>query len=605
MKDLFKNKKYSKKWVRRDSYINSRTQYIKSSFLVSHNIWGVYYGVIYMLIDVANSLVYIGQTIRTLRDRFKDHLRYPSNKFLKKAFDRYNYTLKIQKITASAEQICTVKGEFIMKIIRKCENLKELNQAEKEEIRSYKSCVKDYHSIINGKIIPLHGYNVDRGGRGRYPSYGPTHPLYLQIEEKPLIELIKKGYFRNEIAHEFNVSGDTISKRVYDLWHKKGIKNLQDAREFFGSKELYKFRKNMRIKNAHHMKRILKKYHIFLGRKTVKKYLEDDLTAEEIDEIVLPELVYRGYSSLKIGEMIGLPDSHAIATRFQEILEMKYIEAKDFYYFRKRIIPLIREGYYMKKIIYHFNRDFKNQNAPIIKSGKKAIYSAFRRIWKSEYRQFKKISLEIARWNTDPKARNRAQFTHFFNYLRRLYVFYPNINMELLKLLEDSNLTVKEIDASFLKYMIGKNSSLEEIASKLDYSYKKTRRWIKYILKISYRVARDKYYWKSKILKLIKQLKINHLIKNIASKLKESPHTIRGAITRLWDKEYEKLGGLHPLFRYLKKIHQDHELIEILIREGYNEEDLMIELGVSENELINELKKMGYRNIDEAKIRLK
>ncbi len=71
--------------------------------------WQNYYGVIYRLIDTANGLVYIGQTIRTLRDRFKDHLKYPSNKFLKRAFNRYNYNLKIQKLSISAKQICTIK----------------------------------------------------------------------------------------------------------------------------------------------------------------------------------------------------------------------------------------------------------------------------------------------------------------------------------------------------------------------------------------------------------------------------------------------------------------------------------------------------------------
>lgn len=197
---------------------------------------------------MANGLVYIDQTIRDLKSRFKDHLQYPNNKFLKQAFNRHNYNLKIQEITTSAEQICTTKEEFKMVVIRKCLNLTELNLAEKEEIKRYNSCIQDHHSIINGKIIPLYGYNVDRVGRGRYPSYGLTHPLYLQIKEKPLIELIKKGYFRNEIGHEFNVSGATISRRVYDLWYKKkGIKNLADAREFFGGTELYNFRKKIKL----------------------------------------------------------------------------------------------------------------------------------------------------------------------------------------------------------------------------------------------------------------------------------------------------------------------------------------------------------------------
>jgi len=65
--------------------------------------WQNYYGVVYKIIDTANGLVYIGQTIRDLKSRFKDHLKYPSNKFLKKAFDRYNYKLKMNYNNAKDE----------------------------------------------------------------------------------------------------------------------------------------------------------------------------------------------------------------------------------------------------------------------------------------------------------------------------------------------------------------------------------------------------------------------------------------------------------------------------------------------------------------------
>jgi len=99
------------------NYLNEKIvgqQKSKTTFMASYNIWGIFYGVIYIIIDTANCKVYIGQTIRSLKKRFRDHLTYPSNRFLKQAFERYGYKLKIQKVSASAEKICTIKGEFII-----------------------------------------------------------------------------------------------------------------------------------------------------------------------------------------------------------------------------------------------------------------------------------------------------------------------------------------------------------------------------------------------------------------------------------------------------------------------------------------------------------
>ncbi len=515
--------------------------------------WQNYYGVIYKINDTATDKVYIGQTIRSLRKRFKDHLNYPNNKFLRRAFETYNYELRIQKIPASKECISTTKGEFKMMVIRKCENLKELNEAEKEEIKNHKSCVKDYHSIINGKIIPLYGYNIDRGGRGTFPSYGPDHPLYLQIKEEPLIELIRKGFFRSEIANEFTVSGTTISRRIYDSWHKEGIKNLEDARKYFGGSELYDLRKNKKIQNAHHMKRILI-YYTKIDRILLRGLLNEGLTADEIDDVFLTKLIHKGYVASEIGKKVGLIDSKWMAKRFQHVLDMNFQEARDEYFFRPRIVYLLKNGVKSPQLTDFFNKDYKDLKVPIKKFCRKGIYNAMRRIWQRIYDEFEQRSREEGRWDPcrSPLEKNRLQFTHFYRYLIRIFSLYPKINKELAELLIDSDLSTKEIDQEFLLYLVQTGNSLEEMVNKYKSAYDPFRKWFKKVIGMNYNKAKDQFFWKHKILHLIKKYDPPHAINKIAIKLKASEHTIRTVVRRIWNKELKKMGGIKSLLEYLK-----------------------------------------------------
>lgn len=526
----------------------------KTTFMASYNIWGAFYGVIYMLTDVANKLVYIGQTIRSLRNRFRYHLKYPSNKFLKHAFDRYGYELKIQKITASKDQISTTNGEFVVNVIRRCKNSKELNEAEKEEIKRHKSCVKDYHIIVGGEIIPLYGYNVDRGGRRKYPTYGPEHPLYIRIEENILIELIKKGFFLTEIAKEFNVSANTISRRICDLWHEDGIRNLGDAREYFGGAELYNIRKNNKIKNAHHMQRILTNYQTFLDKDEFQDFLDNDLTADEIDEIVLPLLLNIGFSSSIIGEMVGLPESHAIASRYRDVLDMNYLEARDHYYFKPRIVTMLKDGLSTKDLYSFFNQNYNHHKAPKVKSGRVGISNAIRRIWNKEYDEFKCRAMDEGKWNksTSPFDYNRLQFTHFYHYLIRIYHLYPKMNVELADLITESELSTKEVDKEFLIFLVQIGKGLGEIAEKYNSTYDVFRKWFKRVLGMNYNNAKDEYFWKPKLLPLIKKHDPINAMTNIAKKLNIPDTTIRQVIKRIWKDEFEQFGSLRTLLNYLK-----------------------------------------------------
>ena len=405
--------------------------------------------------------------------------------------------------------------------------------------------------FLSTEIIPLYGYNIDRGGRGLHPSYGPDHPLYLNIKEKPLIQLIMRGYFLSEIANEFNVSIKTISRRIYDLWHIKGIENISDARRYYGGFKLYKNRMDNKIKNSHHMNRIIQYYPTFLKKYQYNKFLKDELSADEIDEIVLPLLIYVGHSAAEIGLKVGLQDSKLMAKRFQEILNMSFSEARDQYFFKPRLVYLLRKGIKSTQIVDHFNQKVKKP----FRMTRVGIYNAMRRIWKREYDEFTERAMNEGKWNKEmsPFDYNRLQFAHFYRYLIRLYHLYPKMNGELAELLTESELSTKEVDKEFLIFLIQFGYTLEEIAKKYNSNYDVFRRWLKKVLGMNYNNAKEEYFWKPRILSIIKTYDPIPTVARIAKILNTPDPTVRGAIKRIWKYELEKLGSIRALLEYLRE----------------------------------------------------
>jgi transposase len=386
---------------------------------------------------------------------------------------------------------------------------------------------------------------------GRYPTYGPNHPLYIQIKEYHLIQLIMKGYFLSEIANEFKVSIKTISRRIYDLWHGKGINNISDARRKYGGFELYKNRMDNKIKNSHHMNRIMQYYPIFLKKYQYNKFLENELSADEIDQIVLPMLIYVGHRAAEIGLKVGLLDSKWMAKRFQEILNMNFLEARDEYFFKQRLVYLLKKGLNSTQIVSYFNKVVKKP----FRQTRIGIYNAMRRIWKIQYDEFTERAKIEGKWNKimSPFDYNRFQFRHFYRYLKRIYHLYPKINGELAELIIESELSTKEIDKEFLIYLIQLNYSLEEIAKKYNSNYDIFRKWLKVVLGMNYNSAKDEYFWKPRILSLAKKYDPIHIAAKIAEGFNIPEPTVRGAIKRIWKCELEKLGSIRALLEYLKE----------------------------------------------------
>jgi hypothetical protein len=123
----------------------------------------------------------------------------------------------------------------------------------------------------------------------------------------------------------------------------------------------------------------------------------------------------------------------------------------------------------------------------------------------------------------------------------------------LAKLLWCSELNTKVVDKEFLMFLIQFGYSLEEIAKKDLSNYDVFRRWLKKILGMNYNNAKDEFFWKPKILSLIKKHYPIPTVAKIAEIFKTPYPTLQGAIKRIWKNELEKLGSIRALLEYLRE----------------------------------------------------
>ena len=121
--------------------------------------------IIYKVKNLINGKIYIGQTIRTLDQRKKDHfkhIRAGSNVYFHKALRKYG------------------DNNFEWKIIDKAENIEELNDLEIRYIKEYNSFI-DYDDS--------NGYNMTEGGMNSRPS-----EITKQILREYALEQFKHGH---------------------------------------------------------------------------------------------------------------------------------------------------------------------------------------------------------------------------------------------------------------------------------------------------------------------------------------------------------------------------------------------------------------------------
>lgn len=133
-------------------------------------------GFIYIIKNDINSKVYIGQTTRALKDRWKEHLRTKCSKnensmLIKKAIHKYG------------------SSHFRIELLEVC-NRASLNEREMYYIHLYNS----YHQ----------GYNRTLGGQSG------SKPIKLKNKQNEIVELYQYGFSIKYLAQEYNVDKATI-----------------------------------------------------------------------------------------------------------------------------------------------------------------------------------------------------------------------------------------------------------------------------------------------------------------------------------------------------------------------------------------------------------
>lgn len=138
-------------------------------------------GFIYKITNTINGKVYIGQTSRTVAVRWQEHKRYSRNENPQHSRKLY-YAIRKYGIDS-----------FTIDEIEECD---DDIRAEREQywISFYDSC--------------NNGYNITVGGDGT-----------KKFQNQKLIELWNKGLQRDEIANEFGICLETVTKRL----HENGI----------------------------------------------------------------------------------------------------------------------------------------------------------------------------------------------------------------------------------------------------------------------------------------------------------------------------------------------------------------------------------------------
>lgn len=175
-------------------------------------------GIIYIITNLINNKVYIGQTIQPLKLRWQEHCRKGSsinerNMAIKKAIFKYG------------------KENFVIRGLEQC-NTKQLDEREIYYINLYNS----YKT----------GYNRTLGG------HTGSKPLKLDdTQQQECLELYKLGFSLRYIAKEYNVDKATIkhiiekysiklrTTRTYKLSQEDRLNIVKDS-SYMSRKEIMK-----------------------------------------------------------------------------------------------------------------------------------------------------------------------------------------------------------------------------------------------------------------------------------------------------------------------------------------------------------------------------
>lgn len=141
------------------------------------------FGLIYIITNLINNKVYIGQTIQTIKNRWQGHCR--------KACSRAEANMQIKRAIFKYG-----KENFKIRELERCK-VENLDEREIYYINLYNSFID--------------GYNNTKGGRSG------AKPLKLDLEQQgSCVELYKLGFSFKAIAKEFNVDKATV-KHIIEI----------------------------------------------------------------------------------------------------------------------------------------------------------------------------------------------------------------------------------------------------------------------------------------------------------------------------------------------------------------------------------------------------
>lgn len=235
-------------------------------------------GVIYKITNKINSKSYIGQTIRTIEKRWKEHLKNKSHcSALSSAIKKYG-----------AEN-------FEIKVLAICSSIEELNHRESYYIR-----------LLN-TLAPT-GYNLDTGGDGKIVSEetrkrmsrkGKDHPMFGKTHKKESLQQMSKSHKGRKHTKE---TGIKISKAHTGRKHTEKAKhNMSQAQ-----------------------KKIPKKPHVMAKLHEANKKKSRSVVCNETGEV---------FESLKAAARAINSGSSNISRHIRGIYKYRHVKGFTFYYY--------------------------------------------------------------------------------------------------------------------------------------------------------------------------------------------------------------------------------------------------------------------------------
>lgn len=189
------------------------------------------FGIIYKITNTVNGKIYVGQTIRTVKERFRNHCNKVGCTYLHNAIKKYG------------------KENFIIEVIEEAP-IEKLDEREIFWIKTLKSTWKDG------------GYNIYEGGTSGRRNISKL----TENQIKQLIQLDKEGVSHIQLGKLFNIDRKSVTSilKRSTCYKNKKVK-LEDREDLQGIKS-YLFANNPT------MKEVCTSFKI--GRNTLKRFAD-------------------------------------------------------------------------------------------------------------------------------------------------------------------------------------------------------------------------------------------------------------------------------------------------------------------------------------------